>query len=174
METQKKGVMYVYKMASGTDPTPEIESPVKKPVVPRGYWGLRKSKTYRESDHMSGGQRAVEGGGDVVEVRKSVSAVGRRSVSHVETNVASVAAFLQVKVLVTDMPGFMQVHAFRCARTSMDSLEKFSTKHIAHNLKKGTAKDDEGDMTAIPTTTWWSNQGMTLRQSGFQSTSSSP
>ncbi|XP_058182464.1 uncharacterized protein LOC131300573 [Rhododendron vialii] len=135
METQKKGVMYVYKLASGTDPTPEIESPVKKPVVPRGYWGLRKSKTYRESNH-SGGQRVVEGGGDVVEVRKSVSAVGRKSVSHVETNVASVAAFLQVKVLVTDMPGFMQVHAFRCARTSMDSLEKFSSKHIAHNLKK--------------------------------------
>lgn len=127
--------MYVYKLASGTDPTPEIESPGKKPVVPRGYWGLRKSKTYRESDH-SGGQRAVEGGGDVIEVRKSVSTVGRRSVSHVETNVASVAAFLQVKVLVTDMPGFMQVHAFRCARTSMDSMEKFSSKHIAHNLKK--------------------------------------
>lgn len=72
----------------------------------------------------------------MVEVRKSVSTVGRRSVSHVETNVASVAAFLQVKVLVTDMPGFMQVHAFKCARTTMDSLEKFSSKHIAHNLKK--------------------------------------
>lgn len=143
METQKKGVMYVYKLAPPT-PTPEIESPVKKPVVSRRYWGLRKSKTYRENDH-GGDQRAVVVRDEVVEPvegRKSMSAVGRKSESHrksvsqVETNVAAVAAFLQVKVLVTDMPGFMQVHAFRCARTSMDSLEKFSSKHIAHNLKK--------------------------------------
>ncbi|KAI8023744.1 Dynein light chain 1, cytoplasmic [Camellia lanceoleosa] len=33
------------------------------------------------------------------------------------------------------MLGLMQVQAFRCART-YDSLEKFSSKHIAYNLKK--------------------------------------
>ncbi|XP_031385213.1 uncharacterized protein LOC116199062 isoform X2 [Punica granatum] len=70
------------------------------------------------------------GGGGVV------IAEGRRSVSQVETNLASVVAFLQVKVMVSDMPGFMQVHAFRCARRTYDSLEKFSSRHMAYNMKK--------------------------------------
>ncbi|XP_022756477.1 uncharacterized protein LOC111304218 [Durio zibethinus] len=83
------------------------------------------------------GQKGVEnegigggggGGGKVVE--------GRKSVSHVETNLSSVISFLQVKVLVSDMPGFMQVHAFRCARRTYDSLEKFSSRHMAYNMKK--------------------------------------
>ncbi|XP_057421874.1 uncharacterized protein LOC130715772 [Lotus japonicus] len=60
---------------------------------------------------------------------------GRKSVSQIET-FSSVAAYLQVKVLVSDMPSFMQVHAFRCARRTHDSQEKFSSKHIAHNIKK--------------------------------------
>ncbi|XP_021852673.1 uncharacterized protein [Spinacia oleracea] len=83
---------------------------------------------------------------------------GRKSVSHVEKNVAYVGNFvekerksvgaklendvvsaielLQVKVLVTDMPAFMQIQAFQCARNTFDTLEKFSSKHIAFNLKK--------------------------------------
>ncbi|MCD7472067.1 hypothetical protein HAX54_012955 [Datura stramonium] len=79
----------------------------------------------------------------VVESRKSASCIetnNRKSSSlttHVvELNVASMAAIHQVKVLVTDMPGFMQVHAFKCARTTYDSLEKFSSKHMAYNMKK--------------------------------------
>ncbi|CAN1216649.1 Dynein light chain, cytoplasmic [Linum perenne] len=36
------------------------------------------------------------------------------------------------------MPGFMQVHAFRCARRTFDSLDKFSSKHMAYNMKKVT------------------------------------
>lgn len=60
---------------------------------------------------------------------------GRRSVSQIESNVRSVAAFLQVRVVVADMPEFMQVQAFRCARRTYDSLEKFSYKHMAHNIK---------------------------------------
>ncbi|KAK8550210.1 hypothetical protein V6N13_118731 [Hibiscus sabdariffa] len=65
---------------------------------------------------------------------------GRKSVSHIETNLASVISFLQVKVLVSDMPGFMQVHAFRCARRTYDSLEKFSSRHMAYNIKKVCSK----------------------------------
>ncbi|CAN0900929.1 hypothetical protein LINGRAHAP2_LOCUS21109 [Linum grandiflorum] len=76
-----------------------------------------------------GWEPAARGGLEVMEK-------GRKSVSHVETNLESVASFLQVKVLVSDMPGFMQVHAFRCARRTFDSLEKFSAKHIAYNIKK--------------------------------------
>ncbi|KAK7330132.1 hypothetical protein VNO77_24318 [Canavalia gladiata] len=84
----------------------------------------------------------------VEEGRKSVSHIesttnfaagriveGRKSVSQIET-LSSVVTYLQVKVLVSDMPSFMQVHAFRCARRTYDSLEKFSAKHIAHNIKK--------------------------------------
>ncbi|CAI0389484.1 unnamed protein product [Linum tenue] len=87
-------------------------------------------RTCQESVIPVAARRGFDGGGAVVER-------GRKSVSHVENNLGSVAEFLQVKVLVTDMPGFMQVHAFRCARRTFDSLEKFSSKHMAYNLKKG-------------------------------------
>ncbi|KAI8023742.1 Dynein light chain, cytoplasmic [Camellia lanceoleosa] len=141
MEPQKKGLMYVYKLAQN----PEVNSPpaTMKKAASRNHWGLRRSKTYRENE--GGGRRMVlveeEGGGEVVvEARKSVFSIeGRKSVSHVENNVAAAAAaaaFLQVKVLVTEMPGLMQVQAFRCARRTYDSLEKFSSKHIAYHLKK--------------------------------------
>lgn len=95
--------------------------------------------------------------------KKKLVEGGRKSVSHVENNMAYVGKFveksrkstgaklesnnnnrnvesamelLQVKVLVTDMPGFMQLHASQCARKTYDSLEKFSAKHLAFNLKK--------------------------------------
>ncbi|KAL1373004.1 hypothetical protein AAHE18_01G242900 [Arachis hypogaea] len=68
-------------------------------------------------------------------VEKVVVDEGRKSVSQIET-LSSVTAYLQVKVLVSDMPSFMQVHAFRSARRTFDSLEQFSSKHIAHNIKK--------------------------------------
>lgn len=65
---------------------------------------------------------------------------GRKSVSHVERDtearIAAAAEMLTVRILAADMPGFMQAHAFRCARTTLDSLEKFSSKHMAFNLKK--------------------------------------
>ncbi|KAI3495902.1 hypothetical protein L1887_38249 [Cichorium endivia] len=65
---------------------------------------------------------------------------GRRSAENrsemVMVNVGALAELLQVKVMATDMPAFMQVHAFRCARKTLDSLEKFSPKQIALNMKK--------------------------------------
>lgn len=99
---------------------------------------LKKLEGCEQIEH--GGRRSVDrgGGGGGRGINNYVEA--RKSVSHVETNMgtnlASVISFLQVKVLVSDMPGFMQVHAFRCARTTYDSLEKFSSKHIAFNIKK--------------------------------------
>ncbi|KAJ0524588.1 putative dynein ATPase [Helianthus annuus] len=51
-------------------------------------------------------------------------------------NVAEVADLYQVRVLVTDMPAFMQVHAFRCARRTFDSLDETSPRQIACNMKK--------------------------------------
>ncbi|XP_054808021.1 uncharacterized protein LOC129310171 isoform X2 [Prosopis cineraria] len=104
---------------------------------------------YDEGRKSISAESALESGGVIVEGRKSVSHIesnlsavrgiviegNRKSVSQIET-LSSVTAYLQVKVLVTDMPSFMQVQAFRCARRTYDSLEKFSSKHIAHNIKK--------------------------------------
>ncbi|KAK4265235.1 hypothetical protein QN277_026315 [Acacia crassicarpa] len=102
---------------------------------------------YEEGRKSVSAESESGGGGVIVEGRKSVSHIetnlsavrgvveGRKSVSQIET-LSSVTANLQVKVLVTDMPSFMQVQAFRCARRTYDSLEKFSSKHIAHNIKK--------------------------------------
>ncbi|XP_019052905.1 PREDICTED: uncharacterized protein LOC104595354 [Nelumbo nucifera] len=90
--------------------------------------GLRRSFSLGEIQAYAGGGQRSEEAKDFVEARKSVS--------HVEANISTVASSLQVKVLVADMPAFMQVHAFRCARRTYDSLQKFSSKHMAYNLKK--------------------------------------
>ncbi|XP_020231630.1 uncharacterized protein LOC109812146 [Cajanus cajan] len=108
-----------------------------------GFVEGRKSVSYTEA---AASPAVIRGGIVFEEERKSASHIeksfaaggmveARKSVSHIET-FSSVAAYLQVKVLVSDMPSFMQVHAFRCARRTYDSLEKFSSKHIAHNIKK--------------------------------------
>lgn len=116
--------------------------------ITRG-WTLRKSRNCPESKR-GGDQQLVSansgrggdggggsgGGGEGGGGNANMVVEARKSVSHVETNLASVVAFLQVKVMVADMPGFMQVHAFRCARRTYDSLEKFSSKHMAYNMKK--------------------------------------
>ncbi|KAJ7945946.1 Dynein light chain [Quillaja saponaria] len=41
-----------------------------------------------------------------------------------------------VKVVSADMPPFMQIHAFDCARKTFDSMEKFTSKTLALTLKK--------------------------------------
>lgn len=132
-EKKKKGFMSnIYRSSTGNhlEPVPEPAVVNKKPIQ-RG-WLLRKSKACKEIDQHGGRTVQIEGGGRLGEEFVE----SRKSVSHVETNLASVATFLQVKVLVSDMPGFMQVHAFRCARRTFESLEKFSSKHIAFNMKK--------------------------------------
>ncbi|CAL9230976.1 unnamed protein product [Arabidopsis halleri] len=73
-----------------------------------------------------------KGGGAAEEGRKSVSHVERNTTARIE----AAAEMLTVRILAADMPGFMQAHAFRCARMTLDSLEKFSSKHMAFNLKK--------------------------------------
>ncbi|ESQ42031.1 hypothetical protein EUTSA_v10014655mg [Eutrema salsugineum] len=80
----------------------------------------------------SGGNERKKGGGAAEEGRKSVSHVERDTAARI----AAAAEMLTVRILAADMPGFMQAHAFRCARTTLDSLEKFSSKHMAFNLKK--------------------------------------
>ncbi|XP_038699433.1 uncharacterized protein LOC119996748 [Tripterygium wilfordii] len=128
-EKQKKGnkIMSFYKFYSNkpikSEPTTKT---LDKPISQSSPMSTVKEIRVQETDH--GGDQRRRGAEEIVEARKSVS--------HVETNLSSVAAFLQVKVLVTDMPGFMQVHAFRSARRTFDSLEKFSSKHMAYNIKK--------------------------------------
>ncbi|KAL5547954.1 hypothetical protein UlMin_003185 [Ulmus minor] len=121
---------------------PESKQPVEKEksFMSRS-WLMRKPKVVSQEVENKGeigieenGGRGGGGGGSGGGEMGFVEA--RRSVSHVETNLASVVSFLQVRVLVADMPSFMQVHAFRCARRTYDSLEKFSAKHMAYNIKK--------------------------------------
>lgn len=135
-KNQKKGsFMSIYKSSSGN----RIKTESKPSVLDKNYyiprsWLLRKPKATKEVVDCTARKPAIEekeGGGREVGVVEA-----RKSVSHVETNLASVVSFLQVKVLVSDMPGFMQVHAFRCGRRTYDSLEKFSAKHMAYNMKK--------------------------------------
>lgn len=117
--------MYVYNMVAEA---PRIPA---KSAVPKGWGSFVRSKTYRERSER---EKKAPDGGVAEQPRRSE----RRSVSGAEGNVGSVAAMLQVKVLVSDMPGFMQLHAFRCARTTYDALDKFSSKYMAYNIKKVT------------------------------------
>lgn len=73
--------------------------------------------------------------GNIAEQTGTLVEAGRRSVSEVESNFRT-AAFLQVRVVVADMPEFMQVHAFRCARRAFEGVEKDSHKLMAHSIKK--------------------------------------
>lgn len=62
---------------------------------------------------------------------------GRKSFSGVESSAAeATAALLGVRLMAAEMPQFMQVHAFRCARKAYDGLDKFSSRKIAHDVKK--------------------------------------
>ncbi|XP_071724065.1 uncharacterized protein [Rutidosis leptorrhynchoides] len=156
-EKQKKGVMYVYKLDNGGrhHPPPTPPHSTTKKVVSGRRWGLlTRSKTYRETEFKQQNYEKEEKKEMVQEsARKSVCVMegGRNSLSLMEfagrrsvgsaaemglANVGPVAELLQIKVLVTDMPAFMQIHAFRSARQTFDSLEKFSPKQIALNLKK--------------------------------------
>uniref|UniRef100_A0ACD5W0M9 Uncharacterized protein n=1 Tax=Avena sativa TaxID=4498 RepID=A0ACD5W0M9_AVESA len=63
-------------------------------------------------------------------------APGRKSMLEMEINMKEVTAALGVKVMAADMPPFMQLHAFRCAKRSHDSLDRFSSRQVAHDMKK--------------------------------------
>ncbi|XP_076919190.1 uncharacterized protein LOC143579899 [Bidens hawaiensis] len=173
--------MHVYKLDTGNhqpEPHPSTTTTTKKIIIRSLGSLLRRSKTYRETNHnhinnnnnstkedtkevvletsrkslpvaVDGGRRPVPA---IKDGRKSASVVeegkkgkvgievGRRSAENraemVMINVGEVADLYQVKVLVTDMPAFMQVHAFRCARRTFDSLDKSSPRQIAFNMKK--------------------------------------
>nr|XP_043618156.1 uncharacterized protein LOC122589892 [Erigeron canadensis] len=58
----------------------------------------------------------------------------RRSCGYVE--MADFLAYNGVKVVSTDMPSFMQIHAVDVTRKTYDSLEKFTAKTLALTLKK--------------------------------------
>ncbi|CAK9326592.1 unnamed protein product [Citrullus colocynthis] len=134
---QMKGFKSFYKSRDGGRNVPTRElvsmSSMNKTSIYKYNWLGRKSKKATDQHDDGGG-----GGGSSEEIMggRKVVVEGRKSVSHVETNLGSVAAFLQVKVLVSDMPEIMQIQAFRTARRSYDSLEKFSSKHMAYNIKK--------------------------------------
>ncbi|XP_024959056.1 uncharacterized protein LOC112500026 [Cynara cardunculus var. scolymus] len=111
------------------------------PAIEGGRRSVPAMEDGRKS--ITDGRKTVSGTGEgrKLGAEMEVGAVlGRRSAENraemVMINVGSMADLLHVRVLVTDMPAFMQVHAFRCARKTFDSLEKFSPKQIALNMKK--------------------------------------
>ncbi|MED6216874.1 hypothetical protein PIB30_012042 [Stylosanthes scabra] len=53
-----------------------------------------------------------------------------------EAELGDVFAINGVKLVSADMPPFMQIHAVDCARKSLDSMEKFTSKTLALTLKK--------------------------------------
>jgi dynein light chain LC8-type len=111
------------------DVVPGRRSDVTKTIEKDEGICLEKSRV-----HLHGpGCRATM---DIVPGRRSDVAPGRRSMLEMEINITEVIAVLGVKVMAADMPPFMQPHAFRCAKRSFDSLDKFSSRQLAHDMKK--------------------------------------
>ncbi|KAF5205762.1 Dynein light chain type 1 family protein [Thalictrum thalictroides] len=129
MDKQRKSALSFFYNSVEGNRTPQVEIMTKVKKTTTWLWGLSKPKV---QDHQEV-EKAV-----IVKEEEQVKQLvdERKSVSHVETNMTSVISFLHLKVLAVDMPGYMQVHAFRCARRTYDSLEKFSSKHMAFNIKK--------------------------------------
>ncbi|KAL1371574.1 hypothetical protein HN51_001799 [Arachis hypogaea] len=70
-------------------------------------------------------------------VVSSVSSGRRRSMcGPSEAELGDVFAINGVKLVSADMPPFMQIHAVDCARKTLDSMEKFTSKTLALSLKK--------------------------------------
>lgn len=132
-EKTRRGFMTLYRSITGSSkPNHALRSEV--PVVPAEY--ISTAQVYGPVMKL---KRSFDGRGGLEKTGEEHCWMvkGRKSVSCVETmDLETVASFLQVKVMVCDMPGFMQVHAFRCARRSYDSLEKFSSKYMALTIKK--------------------------------------
>ncbi|KAI4380670.1 hypothetical protein MLD38_006835 [Melastoma candidum] len=140
-EKPRKGFLTFYRSitrASKPNRLPRPEDMTLPAAVPEEYLASPQVKPRRSlaaEGEYEAARRSVDGRGGGGE--KGWVVEGRRSVSYVETaSPEAVARLLQAKVMVCDMPGFMQVHAFRCARRSFDSLEKFSSKYMAHSIKK--------------------------------------
>ena len=147
---KKKSLMNFYKFSTTTSTKSLIKpksTPNKVQIPPSSVYQEEVSKSIvvqssKTQNHLrrdifelktTSNERKKGGAGGAAEE-------GRKSVSHVERDtearIAAAAEMLTVRILAADMPGFMQAHAFRCARTTLDSLEKFSSKHMAFNLKK--------------------------------------
>lgn len=81
-----------------------------------------------------------DGGGDVVVERMSVSQAPsggrRRSLCGSQVDLRDVFAINGAKMVSVDMPPFMQIHAVDCARKTLDSMEKFTSKTLALSIKK--------------------------------------
>lgn len=77
---------------------------------------------------------------DVVVERMSVSlapsGARRRSFCGSQVDLRHVFAINGAKMVSVDMPPFMQIHAVDCARKTLDSMEKFTSKTLALSLKK--------------------------------------
>lgn len=144
---KKKTLMNFYKFSTTTSKQSLITNPKAKPKIPTQPSISQEeavAKPMVQSNHLmrdifelettTRNERKKGGGGG------GAAEEGRKSVSHVERDtaarIAAAAEMLTVRILAADMPGFMQAHAFRCARTTLDGLEKFSSKHMAFNLKK--------------------------------------
>ncbi|RID73735.1 hypothetical protein BRARA_B00867 [Brassica rapa] len=115
-------------------PSSLSQEDASKPIVPRP--NKMQNHLVRDIFELETSSKERKKGGD----GGGAAEEGRKSVSHVERDttarIAAAAEMLTVRILAADMPGFMQAHAFRCARTTLDSLEKFSSKYMAFNLKK--------------------------------------
>ncbi|KAL1189155.1 Dynein 8 kDa light chain, flagellar outer arm [Cardamine amara subsp. amara] len=148
---KKKSLMSFYKFSTATftkhslvNPKSKPQNPIppsisqdkveEKPIVQSNKTQNHMMRDIFELESCRNIERKKNGGGG------AAAEEGRKSVSHVERDtaarIAAAAEMLTVRILAADMPGFMQAHAFRCARMTLDSLEKFSSKHMAFNLKK--------------------------------------
>ncbi|KAF5734725.1 Dynein light chain type 1 family protein putative isoform 2 [Tripterygium wilfordii] len=119
-----------------------IRTPNKKPisqikdtVVEHKERRVKKSSSSSSSKELNKKKPQLEEG--QLTEKKLISLDGRRrSFCGSQVELADVLANSGAKVVSFDMPPFMQIHAVNCARKTIDSLEKFTSKALALTLKK--------------------------------------
>jgi dynein light chain LC8-type len=121
------------------NPTNKIKAPFKNEKNPSGSAHHNRLAVYQETLYSKGASRNDANSKPAKAATVSEVASGTANVvplAIVEVNLAAVAAALKVRVKAADMPALLQERAFRCARQSLDVMDKLNSKRVALALKK--------------------------------------
>jgi len=121
------------------NPTDNLKPPPKNEKTPSGSAHHNSLAVYQ------GGLYSKEASKNAANSKPAMAAPASEATSGttnavpsaiVEVNLAAVAVALKVRVKAADMPVLLQERAFRCARQSLDAMNKLNSKRVALALKK--------------------------------------
>lgn len=138
LQSLRDEVQLIAKKEQG-NPTNKIKPAPQKEKNPSGSAHHKRLVVYQESLYSKEASRndANSKPAMAATANEAVNVITNAVPSAiVEVNLAAVAAALKVRVKAADMPALLQERAFRCARQSLDAMDKLNSKRVALALKK--------------------------------------